>query len=73
MLGASDDWLQAVVSAVWPKLSPVLRGIWQVYRGIRVETLGAAMAANLETEGRGLEVLHGSEMTALALRVAETR
>ncbi len=59
------DWTQALMLSVWPKLSPLLRGNWRKYRGIRVETLGAAMAANLTTPGSGVEILHWQDFTTL--------
>lgn len=52
------DWKQGLVLAVWPKLSPVLAGPLAKYRGVRVETLGAAIALNLARPGRGVETLH---------------
>ena len=62
------DRLQGMLLAVWPRLSPVLGGGLSKYRGIKVETLGAAMALNLVRTGRGFEVLHWSEMTTLTGR-----
>jgi uncharacterized protein YbjT (DUF2867 family) len=57
---------QALALALWPKLSPLLRGGWQKYRGIEVATLGKAIAANVFTEGRGVESLHWPEIMAIA-------
>ncbi len=57
---------QGLMLAVWPRLNPLLGGSWQKYRGIRVETLGAALAANLFTSGSGVELLHWPEIMALA-------
>jgi hypothetical protein len=57
---------QSLTLAVWPHLDPVLRGSWRQYRGIRVERLGAAMAAHLWTAGRGFEALHWPEIVAAA-------
>jgi hypothetical protein len=57
---------QALTLRFWPMLTPVLLGPWRKYRGIRVETLGAAMAANLVTPGQGLEILHWDQFVALA-------
>ncbi len=57
---------QGLLLAVWPRLSPLLGGSWKKYRGIRVETLGAALAANLFSSGSGVEILHWSEIMALA-------
>ncbi|MGP1682537.1 MAG: hypothetical protein ACTS8S_09455 [Giesbergeria sp.] len=45
---------QALTLTFWPMLMPALVGSWRKYRGIRVETLGSAMAANLVTSGQGL-------------------
>jgi len=47
--------LQALLLAIWPSLDGILRGPWRQYRGIRVEKLGAAIAANLFTQGSGVE------------------
>ena len=43
---------QALTLALWPRLSPLLIGGCRKYRGVHVETLGAAMANNLLTEGQ---------------------
>jgi uncharacterized protein YbjT (DUF2867 family) len=59
---------QGLILAVWPKLNPLLRGAWRKYRGIAVETLGAAMAANLFAGGTGVEHLHWQDFVALAAR-----
>ena len=59
-------WTQAVILATWPSLHPLLRGRWRKYRGIRVETLGAAMARNLTTSGQGVETLHWDQFISLA-------
>jgi uncharacterized protein YbjT (DUF2867 family) len=56
---------QALMLAVWPKLNPILSGGWSKYRGVRVETLGAAIAANLSTKGGGVEQLHWQHFMAL--------
>jgi uncharacterized protein YbjT (DUF2867 family) len=50
----------------WPKLDPILIGPWRKYRGVRVETLGAAMAANTQTLGVGVETLYWEDFNALA-------
>lgn len=42
---------QALTLAFWPGLSRLMLGPTRKYRGIRVETLGAAMAKNLATDG----------------------
>jgi uncharacterized protein YbjT (DUF2867 family) len=57
---------QAITLAVWPHLQPVLAGPLRKYRGIAVETLGAAFAHNLLQERYGNEVLHWDDFTALA-------
>lgn len=57
---------QALTLALWPLLSPALVGSWRKYRGIRVETLGLAMARNAFTPGQGVEVLHWDQFIALA-------
>lgn len=49
---------QWLMLALWPKLNFILRGAWTQYRGIAVETLGAAMAAKLFTRGTGVEHLY---------------
>jgi uncharacterized protein YbjT (DUF2867 family) len=57
---------QGITLALWPLLSPLLVGRLNRYRGIRVETLGLAMANNLFTSGSGTEILHWPEfMNAL--------
>jgi uncharacterized protein YbjT (DUF2867 family) len=60
---------QGLMLTVWPKLNPLLAGAWRKYRGIAVETLGAAMAANLLTSGSGVEQLHWQDFVVLAARV----
>jgi uncharacterized protein YbjT (DUF2867 family) len=57
---------QALILAWWPRLDPLLRGAWRKYRGIRVATLGAAMARNVLKQERGLEVLQWEDFVALA-------
>jgi uncharacterized protein YbjT (DUF2867 family) len=59
---------QALTLMIWPLLTPALLGSWRKYRGIRVETLGAAMAVNLVTSGQELEILHWDQFMALAAR-----
>lgn len=56
---------QALTLAFWPKLSPVLCGPLHKYRGVRVETLGAAMAKQLVSEGSGVQRLRWDEFQAL--------
>lgn len=57
---------QALILKLWPLLSHAMPGPLDKYRGIKVETLGTAMARNLLTPGHGDEVLHWREFTALA-------
>ena len=60
--------VQGLALALWPKLDRVLRGSWRKYRGVAVETLGAAMAANLHTHASGVEWLTWTDFHALAAR-----
>ncbi len=53
-----------------PGVSALLLGTLRKYRGIPVETLGLAMANNLLTEGRGLEILEWDQFHPLAERRA---
>ena len=46
----------------------MLRGSWRKHRGVAVETLGAAMAANLHTHASGVEWLTWTDFRALAAR-----
>ena len=62
--------VQGLMLALWPSLDPMLRGSWRKYRGVAVETLGAAMAANLLTGASGVEWLTWADFNALAARVA---
>jgi uncharacterized protein YbjT (DUF2867 family) len=57
---------QALMLKVWPLLHPLLQGRATKYRGINIETLGAAMAANLLTPTTGAETLHWQDFVALA-------
>jgi uncharacterized protein YbjT (DUF2867 family) len=57
---------QAVVLRLWPLLNPLLVGPLRKARGIRVEQLGRAMAANLLTAGPAREVLTWDDFVALA-------
>ncbi len=57
---------QALTLALWPMLSPVLAGPLHKYRGVRVETLGAAMAKQLATQGRGVQRLRWDDFITLA-------
>lgn len=62
------DWVQGLLLQVWPWLNPVLRGSWQVYRGVKVSTLGRAMAVNALRSGPGVETLRWPAFQALASR-----
>ncbi len=57
---------QALTLALWPTVSHLLIGSLRKYRGVRVETLGAAMAKNLTTVGRGVETLQWERFEALS-------
>jgi uncharacterized protein YbjT (DUF2867 family) len=50
--------MQGIMLATWPLLGPLLQGPLKKYRGIRVETLGRAMARRLVTQGSGMEIVH---------------
>jgi len=49
--------MQGITLAVWPLLKPLLFGSLRKYRGVKVETLGAAIAENVLLEKSGLEYL----------------
>jgi uncharacterized protein YbjT (DUF2867 family) len=57
---------QAMILMLWPMLNPLLPGSSRKYRGIRVETLGAAMANNLLTSGPPVEILQWDQFIELA-------
>jgi uncharacterized protein YbjT (DUF2867 family) len=57
---------QALILALWPALSHLMFGPLRKFRGVHVETLGAAMARNLVTTGRGVETLQWAQFEALA-------
>lgn len=59
-------WLQGLTLVVWPWVNPVLQGAWQAYRGVKVSTLGAAMARNMRVSGKGVEFLRWPDFQALA-------
>ncbi|MCH9685908.1 MAG: NAD(P)H-binding protein [Deltaproteobacteria bacterium] len=59
---------QAIVLRVWPLLKFALVGPLRKYRGIAVETLGHAFAANVRTTGAGVETLEWDEVRALGER-----
>jgi uncharacterized protein YbjT (DUF2867 family) len=56
---------QAMILMLWPMLNPLLPGSSRKYRGIRVETLGAAMANNLLTSGPPVEILQWDQFIEL--------
>ena len=56
---------QALVLAVWPKLSPLLWGPLSSYRGIAMEQLGAAMANQVFTPGQGTAYLRWADFVRL--------
>jgi uncharacterized protein YbjT (DUF2867 family) len=60
------DWVQGIMLAVWPVLSPLLIGPLQKYRGIAVAELGRAMARNLLSPGSAVEILHWPAIKTLA-------
>ena len=57
---------QALILKFWPAMSRLMIGPTRKYRGVLVETLGAAMAKNLATVGRGNETLHWDQFQRLA-------
>lgn len=58
--------LQGIALLVWPWLHPVMAGRFRKYRGIHVDRLGRAMAANLKRSGRGVEILDWDAIDSLA-------
>lgn len=60
---------QALMLAVWPKLSALLVGGLRKYRGVKVATLGTAMAKNLHTQGQGVEYVLWDAFQTLAVQV----
>jgi uncharacterized protein YbjT (DUF2867 family) len=50
-------FLQGLMLAVWPAISVVLQGGLRKYRGVKVETLGSAIAKNAITTAQGIENL----------------
>jgi uncharacterized protein YbjT (DUF2867 family) len=56
---------QGVLLAVWPVISGLLVGPLAKYRGIKVDALGQAIARNLLTQGRGMEILEWSAFQTL--------
>ena len=60
------DWKQGLVLKIWPLLNPLLAGGLKKYRGVKVETLGVAMAKNIDLEKNGYEELTWEEFQVLA-------
>lgn len=58
--------LQGVLLALWPKLQPLLAGPLRKYRGVHVDTLGAAIARNAAKSGAGVERLHWDDFQRLS-------
>lgn len=56
---------QAVTLVVWPLLKPVLAGPARKLRGVRVETLGRAIALNALSPGRGEETLEWDDFVRI--------
>ena len=56
---------QGIILKVWPLLTPLLRGGLRKYRGIPVETLGAAMARNVVRQGAGEDVFEWDQIMGL--------
>ncbi len=59
---------QAIVLKLWPHLDPVLAGPQRKYRGVRVETLGQAIARNCLAEGQASETLYWDDFQKLTVR-----
>ena len=59
-------WLQGLTLVVWPWLNPILQGSWQAYRGVKVSTLGAAIARNAQVSGKKVAFLRWPDFQALA-------
>ncbi|SFI50416.1 NAD(P)H-binding protein [Jannaschia pohangensis] len=57
---------QALTLAIWPRLTPLLRGPLRRFRGIAVDRLGQAIAATALGTGRGEEVLEWPQIVARA-------
>jgi uncharacterized protein YbjT (DUF2867 family) len=57
---------QAVLLAVWPAVSNLLLGGLSKYRGIRIETLGLAIAKSAFVNSPGVKVLHWEDIEKLA-------
>lgn len=56
---------QALTLAVWPLLKPILLGPMKPYRGVKVETLGRAIALNSFVRKEGVEQLFWQDFNEL--------
>jgi len=52
---------QAITLKVWPLISPLFWGGMRKFRGIKVGSLGKAIALNVFKENQGFETLHWDE------------
>lgn len=50
-------FIQGLTLAVWPRLELLLAGSLRKSRGVRVEALGASIAANVFAKGTGERIL----------------
>ncbi len=57
---------QAITLTVMPLLNPLLIGSLSKFRGIAVDRLGAAIAINIQHDGKGVETLHWRDFMALS-------
>jgi uncharacterized protein YbjT (DUF2867 family) len=64
---------QGILLAIWPIVSVLFVGPLRKYRGIPVATLGTAIAANLFTQGPGVEILQWPDFVALAAPIIAKR
>lgn len=56
---------QGIILKIWPLLKPLLLGGLRKYRGVPVEMLGKAIAANIVSDNKGMETLHWDEFYKL--------
>jgi len=56
---------QGIILKVWPLLKPLLLGGLRKYRGIKVELLGEAIAANILINKKGMETLYYDDFYSL--------
>lgn len=56
---------QGIILKVWPLLKPLLFGGLRKYRGVKVEMLGKAIAANMVSDNKGMEILHWDDFNRL--------